>query len=132
MSNIPKQKRPLSPHLQVYKPQMTSMTSIMNRITGVALSFGLIMFTWWLCALAGGIETHMQFQNFAGSWYGQFLLMGFSFSLIYHLLNGIRHLMWDAGNGIDIASAYRSGWLVIFGTALLTLVIWAKAYGLIF
>jgi succinate dehydrogenase / fumarate reductase cytochrome b subunit len=108
------------------------MTWIMIRITGVALSFGLIMFSWWLCALAGGIETHMQFQNFAGSWYGQFLLMGFSFSLIYHLLNGIRHLMWDAGNGIDIASAYRSGWLVIFGTALLTLVIWAKAYGLIF
>lgn len=132
MTSIPKKKRPLSPHLQVYRPQMTSILSILNRATGVALALGLVMVTCWLCALASGAQSHADFHNFVAGWCGQVLLLGFSFSLIFHLLNGVRHLMWDTGSGLDLPSAYRSGWLVIIGSGLLTLLVWAKAYGLIF
>jgi len=93
MSGITKKKRPLSPHLQVYKPQMTSMTSIFHRLTGVALFTGCFFVAWWLFAIANSGSHFFTFHDFATSICGQILLLGWSFSLIYHLLNCMRHLM---------------------------------------
>lgn len=121
-------QRPLSPHLQVYKPQLTSMMSIMHRITGSALAIGLIVPTWWLVSITQGPDSFMQFQEFMRSPVGIFLLAGWAFSLIYHLLNGLRHLMWDTGRGLSVTETYRSGWYVILGTVLVTGVLIYSAY----
>jgi succinate dehydrogenase / fumarate reductase cytochrome b subunit len=117
--------RPLSPHLQVYKPQITSVLSIMHRITGVALALGSLLLVWWLIAVASGAEAFDTVQGFIGSWIGLILLFGWSFALFYHLCNGIRHLFWDAGKGFDLPTVARSGWAVIVAASALTLVAWA-------
>lgn len=121
----PEVQRPLSPHLQVYRPQLTSVLSITHRATGVAnalLSLGLV---WWLLALMAGPGAYARFTAFFGSVVGQVLLVAATFSLMYHLCNGVRHLFWDTGRGLDIATAYRSGYAVIAGSLLLTVAIWA-------
>jgi succinate dehydrogenase / fumarate reductase, cytochrome b subunit len=89
--------RPLSPHLQIYRPQITSVLSISHRATGLALSLGTLLLVWWLVALARGPEAFASVQSFVGSWLGRLLLLGWTFSLFFHLANGIRHLCWDAG-----------------------------------
>ena len=119
--------RPLSPHIQVYQPQITSVLSITHRITGVALSVGTLLLVWWLIAAASGPEAYARVQGFAGSWFGYLLLFAWSISLFYHLCNGIRHLFWDAGYGFELPTAYASGWAVIAATAVLTLVAWIAA-----
>jgi succinate dehydrogenase / fumarate reductase cytochrome b subunit len=119
--------RPLSPHLQVYKPQITSLLSISHRATGVALSAGTILLIWQLLAAASGPEAFYQFQGFIGSWFGLTLLAAWSFSMFFHLANGIRHLAWDAGYGYDLETTYRSGVFVIVLTVALTLVAWFAA-----
>lgn len=116
--------RPLSPHLQVYKPQLTSMLSIMHRGTGIALAVGTLMLSCWILSLASGPAAYDEFAGFAGSWFGQFLLLGWTFSLFYHLANGIRHLLWDAGWGLDIDAAYTSGYMVIAASVVLTVATW--------
>lgn len=121
-------QRPLSPHLQVYKPQLTSMMSIMHRITGFALAIGLIVPTWWLVSITQGPDDFMHFQRFMRSGIGLLLLAGWAFSLIYHLLNGLRHLMWDTGRGLSVEDTYRSGWYVILGSILVTAVLIYSAY----
>ena len=130
MSETPSQKiaRPLSPHLQVYKPQMTSVTSILHRATGVALTAGLLMFAWWLVAAAIGPGPYDVFMNFAGSPLGKLLLFGFTLAFYYHLANGIRHLIWDTGLLFKIENAYRAGYIVLLFTAILTALTWFCAY----
>jgi len=116
--------RPLSPHLQVYKPQITSALSIFHRITGVALAVGTILLVWWLAAAAAGPDSYAGIQGFIGSWIGLILLFGWTAALFYHLCNGIRHLFWDAGRGFELPDVYRSGYAVLIATGVLTLLCW--------
>ena len=120
--------RPLSPHLQVYRPQLTSMLSILHRITGVALAVGTLLLVYWLAAAAGGPESYAAAQGFIGSFFGQLLLFGWTIALFYHLANGIRHLFWDAGYGFELPTVQRSGLAVLAATAVLTVVSWIAAY----
>src|ERR1700746_525448 len=116
--------RPLSPHLQIYRWQLTSVLSILHRATGVALSAGTILLVWWLVAAASGPGAYEGVENFLGSWLGLLLLFGWTASLFYHLCNGIRHPVWDTGHGLDLKSTHLGGWLVVGGTAMLTLIAW--------
>lgn len=125
---MPLAERPLSPHLQVYRPQLTSVLSILHRITGVALAVGTLLLVWWLAAAASGAEAFGAAQGFIGSVIGRLLLFGWTFALFYHLANGIRHLFWDAGYGYELTAAYRSGWLVVAAAAGLTVIVWLIAY----
>jgi succinate dehydrogenase cytochrome b subunit len=115
-------KRPLSPHLQVYKPQLTSVLSITHRGTGVFLSLGSLFLTCWLVGLATSEAAFTNLQQHCTAWYGKIILIAFIFSIFYHLANGIRHLFWDAGKGLDIATAYKSGYAVIASSLILTAV----------
>jgi succinate dehydrogenase / fumarate reductase cytochrome b subunit len=122
--------RPLSPHLQIYKPQLTSVLSITHRATGVALVLGTLLLVWWLVAAATGQNAFDDVQEFIGSWLGRFLLFGWSYALFYHLCNGIRHLFWDAGKGIELEAAYFSGRFVIAASIGLTAAVWIWAYSI--
>src|SRR5881275_2269278 len=112
--------RPLSPHLQVYRWQLTSVLSILHRASGVALSVGAILLVWWLVSAAQGPETYRGIQTFLGSWIGRIVLFGWSLALFYHLCNGLRHLWWDTGRGLELRSVYASGWAVVAATVVLT------------
>ena len=116
--------RPLSPHLQIYRWQLTSVLSILHRATGVALSVGAILLVWWLGAASDGPGPYAAFQHFMGSWLGLLLLFGWSASLFYHLCNGIRHLWWDTGHGFELKTAYATGWAVVAASAALTVIAW--------
>ena len=120
--------RPLSPHLQVYKPQLTSVLSILHRATGIALSVGTLLLVWWLVAAASSPAAFESVQAFIASWLGRLLLFGWTFSLFYHLCNGIRHLFWDAGRGFDLPAAYASGWFVVLASVALTVIAWVWGY----
>lgn len=128
MTDQPQSNRPLSPHLQVYKPQYTSILSITHRATGVALAVGTLLLIYWLVGAAGGPESYAAAQGFIGSFFGRLLLFGWSAALFYHLCNGIRHLFWDAGYGFELAEVYRSGWAVVVAAAGLTLIAWIAGY----
>lgn len=123
-------KRPLSPHLQIYKPQITSFTSILHRATGVALSVGTLVLVYWLSAIAGGEEAYKSAQELLGSVVGLVLLFGWSFALFYHLCNGIRHLFWDAGYGFEIETTRKTGRTVLAVSTILTVGAWALAYAM--
>jgi succinate dehydrogenase / fumarate reductase cytochrome b subunit len=114
--------RPLSPHLQIYKLQITSVLSILHRFSGVALAVGTLPLVWWLLAAASGPASYAHAQAFLGSWLGVLLLIGWAYALFFHLCNGIRHLVWDAGRGLDIATTYATGWAVVAASAGLTLI----------
>ena len=116
--------RPLSPHLQIYRWQLTSVLSILHRAAGIALGVGAILLVWWLGAVADGPAPYAAFQGFIGSWFGLLLLFGWSVALFYHLCNGIRHLVWDTGRGLELPTVYASGWAVLAATAVLTVVAW--------
>jgi len=126
--SMEKSQRPLSPHLQIYRPQLTSVLSVMHRATGVALVFGTLLLVYWLLAAASGAHAYASAQALLGSWIGRIVLLGFSFALFFHLCNGIRHLFWDAGLGFELRTAYASGKAVIIVSVLLTLAAWAMAY----
>lgn len=115
-------RRPLSPFMigPYYKPQMTSLMSITHRATGVFLSvIGAPLMVWWILATAGGPEAFARFEAVVGSPLGMLALAATVFCLCYHLLNGIRHLVWDTGRALDVRTAYTLGWLVLIGTAVL-------------
>ena len=112
--------RPLSPHLQIYRPQLTSVLSISHRISGIVLSAGLIGVVAWLMAVASGPEAYERFLGLASHSLGKIALVAWTFALFYHLLNGIRHLLWDAGWLLDIKKAYASGYAVVTGAVILT------------
>src|SRR5215469_10263392 len=123
-------ERPLSPHLQIYKPQLTSMLSIAHRGAGVALALGTPFLVWWLIAAASAGDAFTAAQSFFGSWLGLLLLFGWSFAFFYHLANGIRHLMWDTGYGLDLRTTYVSGWIVLAASSVLTFVAWVAGLAL--
>lgn len=116
--------RPLSPHLQVYRWQLTSVMSILHRVTGVGLAVGAVLLVSWFGSASDGPAQFAQFQGFLGSLVGLVILFGCSVALFYHLCNGIRHLVWDTGHGLELASVYASGWTVIVATAVLTIIVW--------
>ena len=122
-------ERPLSPHLQVYRWQITMVMSILHRATGVALTIGAFGLAWWLLAMAAGGEQAAQATACLASPLGKVALFGFSLALVYHLLNGIRHLLWDAGWGFEIPEFYASGWTVAALAVVLTVAIWVVAKG---
>jgi succinate dehydrogenase / fumarate reductase cytochrome b subunit len=116
--------RPLSPHLQVYRPQLTSVLSISHRISGIVLSAGLLVVVAWLLALAAGPERFASLNSLLSSVPVLILMLAWTAALFFHLLNGIRHLLWDAGWLLDLRGAYASGWTVVGLAAVLTLVSW--------
>ncbi len=122
------QDRPLSPHLQVYRPQLTSVMSISHRVCGVALSVGSLLLIYWLSAAAAGPEAFSRAQGMLGGFFGQIILFLFTYALFYHLCNGVRHLYWDSGNGLEIDAVYRTGYIVIGVSIALTLLVWILAY----
>jgi len=124
---MPKGQRPLSPHLQIYRPQISSVLSILHRLTGIGLMFGAAWLTWWLTALAAGPDAYAAQQRFAGSLIGQVMLAGFAWALFYHLCNGIRHLAWDAGYGFALPAMRKSGWSVVAASVALTVLAWVVA-----
>jgi succinate dehydrogenase / fumarate reductase cytochrome b subunit len=118
----------LSPHLQIYRLQLTSGLSILHRFTGIALSLGAVALVLWLLAAASGPEDFAAAQAWAGCWVGRLFLFGWSFAFFYHLANGIRHLAWDAGFGFSLKAAYASGWTVVAAAVGLTLLAWVAGY----
>jgi len=116
--------RPLSPHLQIYRWQLTSVLSILHRITGVGLAVGAVLLVSWFGSAADGTASFASFQGFLASPIGLVLLFGCSVALFYHLCNGIRHLCWDTGRGLDLKSVYASGWAVLVATVVLTVIVW--------
>lgn len=112
--------RPLSPHLQIYRPQLTSITSILTRITGNGLILGTLLFVWWLLAAASGPDYFATADVVLQSWFGKLVLTGSLWAIWYHYLAGIRHLIFDAGRGLDIPTAEKLGWGVIIGSVVLT------------
>lgn len=130
MSSANRSARPLSPHLQVYKPQLTSVLSITHRGTGIALSVGIVYLVAWLCAASSSSGTYALFAGFNASVVGRIFLFGWTFCLFFHLFNGIRHLFWDAGYGFELKTAYNSGWAVVGASLASTIAAWFLAYAI--
>ena len=123
-NSTPARPRPLSPNIQIYRPQLTSVLSIANRITGVILSLGAVGLVIWLSAAAAGPQTYGVVQSVIGSWAGQVVLFGCTFAFFLHLCGGIRHLVWDTVHGFELRSIYISGWTVVGSSAALTVAAW--------
>lgn len=115
--------RPLSPHLQVYRWPLSMALSILHRATGVFLAAGTVALVWWLTAVAAGGESHAAFARCAASLPGQVVLFGWVAALMLHLLNGIRHLLWDMGIGFDKPTTQATGWAVVIGAVVLTVIV---------
>ena len=124
-------QRPLSPHLQVYQPQLTSTLSIMHRLTGLFLCLGAIAVIGWVWMLAAGPDAFSAYAAFAGSPFAKGLLAASVFALTFHLGNGIRHLFWDAGAGFNLSTVYRSGWTVVAFACIATVVLLASLRGVL-
>jgi succinate dehydrogenase / fumarate reductase cytochrome b subunit len=122
-------ERPLSPHLQVYRWQITMVMSILHRASGIVLTLGAFGLAWWLLAMAAGGEQAARAAACLASPLGKTALFGFSLALVYHLLNGIRHLLWDIGWGYEIQEVYRSGYIVAALTVVFTVALWLLALG---
>lgn len=116
--------RPLSPHLDIYRWQWTMALSILHRATGVALTVGTLLLTWWLVSAAIGPAAFAKAQGFIGSGLGMLLLFGWTFALFYHMAAGIRHLVWDAGYSFDLPSAEKGAYIVIGASLILTVATW--------
>ncbi len=125
---MPPSARPLSPHLQVYRPQIQMVTSIVHRATGIILSVGSLLITGALLALASGPEAWSRTVSLSASWFGLLILFGWTWALAYHWLNGIRHLLQDAGWGYSIEQFVRNSWISMIGSLVLTGVIWVIVY----
>jgi succinate dehydrogenase / fumarate reductase cytochrome b subunit len=119
--------RPLSPNIQIYRPQLTSVLSIANRISGVVLSAYAVGLVIWLIAAASGPEAYATIHGVIRSWVGQILLLACTFAFFLHLCGGIRHLTWDAGYGFSLRAIYTSGWTVVAATVVLTALTWVIA-----
>jgi succinate dehydrogenase / fumarate reductase, cytochrome b subunit len=129
MSGSKPKARPLSPHLQIYRPMLSTTMSILHRITGVALAVGILGMVWWLSAAATSDSYFALVQGFFYHWFGRLVLFGMSWALLHHMLGGFRHFIWDTGHGFGLKNVE---WLVrlnIIGSALLTVLIWVIAYG---
>ena len=125
---MPSPLRPLSPHLQIYRWQLTSVLSILHRLTGLALVAGTLLLVYWLVATAAGLAAFATAQELVGSILGRLLLFGWTLALFYHLANGVRHLLWDAGKGFELRTAYASGWAAVIAAVALSLLAWVLGY----
>lgn len=121
-------ERPLSPHLQIYRPMLTMMMSIVHRMTGAALYFGTLLIVWWLVALATGPGYFDYVQDIAGSFIGRLVLFGYTWALVHHALGGIRHLIWDTGRGFDLGLVEWMARLNLAGSIIITVVLWVIGY----
>lgn|SRR5512138_267398 len=124
MQSPTRSARPLSPHLQIYRWQYTMALSILHRLTGIALSVGLLLFVYWLLAIAGGRESYERALLVFAHPLTRLALVGFSFAFFYHFLNGIRHLVWDVGYGFERKSARLSGWVTFLSAVAFTALFW--------
>jgi len=122
MADVNRGNRPLSPHLQIYRPQLTSMLSILHRLTGVAMTLGAVLVVWWFIAGAMSPDYFATVDGLLTSWLGLLVLTGSMWALWYHFLNGIRHLVWDIGRGLDLDMVAKSGWAVLAGSVALSLI----------
>lgn len=123
----PPRARPLSPHLQIYRPMLTMMMSITHRITGIALYLGTLMLAWYLLAAAADARAFATASGFVGSWFGQLILLGFTWALFHHTLGGVRHFLWDSGYGMDDPGRETLAQATLAGGILLTALVWAVA-----
>jgi len=121
MAEMNRGERPLSPHLSIYRPQLTSVTSILVRITGNALIVGALLIVWWLFAAATSPEYFALADGVLTSVLGKLIMLGSIWALWYHTLGGVRHLIWDDARGLDLHTAYKLGWGVVYGSGVLTL-----------
>lgn len=117
-------KRPLSPHLQVYRMSISMLMSGLHRITGAALYLGTLLLAWWLVALAQGPKYFSFVNDIFGSWVGRIVLFGYTWALMHHMLGGIRHFIWDTGRGFDLKTVSLLSWMTILGSLISTVVIW--------
>ena len=122
MADVNRGNRPLSPHLTIYRPQLTSMTSILTRITGNAMLISALLIVWWFLAAATSPEAYAVANGFLTSWFGDLVMTVSVLGLWYHTLAGVRHLIWDNGIGLDIPTAEKMGWAVIIGSVVLTII----------
>ncbi|MEJ2623102.1 MAG: succinate dehydrogenase, cytochrome b556 subunit [Pseudolabrys sp.] len=120
--------RPLSPHLQIYKPMLTMTMSIVHRITGAAMYFGMLLLAWWLIAAASGPNAYATFQAFIGSLIGQLILFGYTWALVHHMFGGIRHLIFDTLHGFEPAEREMLALTNLVGSVAVTLAIWGVGY----
>lgn len=120
MADVTRGERPLSPHLQIYRPQMTSISSILTRITGNALIVAVLLAVWWLLAAATGPEYFETANAVVTSWFGDLVFTLSLWAVWYHYLAGLRHLIWDAGRALDIRTAETLGWVCVIGSVVLT------------
>ncbi len=120
MADVNRGNRPLSPHLTIYRPQLTSMTSIFVRITGNALIVGALLSIWWLLSAATSPEYFAVANAVMTSWFGKLVMLGTIWAIWYHTLGGVRHLIWDNAVGLDLPTAYKLGWAVVIGSFVLT------------
>jgi len=118
-------KRPLSPHLSVYRLYFTMVMSGLHRITGLGLVFGVLLLAWWLLAAAAGPDHFAVVQGLLGSWFGKLCLFGWTFSLFYHMSNGVRHMLWDMGVAMDIEGIKTGGVVMAAVAGTLTIATWA-------
>jgi succinate dehydrogenase / fumarate reductase cytochrome b subunit len=118
---MPARGRPTSPHVWLYRWQIGNTLSILHRFTGAALGLGLVALSYWFVSLAGGPASYAAAARLLASPVGLVLLLGWTFSFLYHLLNGVRHLFWDAGKGFERTQRHLSGWLAVLGAIVLTL-----------
>ena len=123
-NSTPATPRPLSPNIQIYRPQLTSVLSIANRVTGLILSFGAGGLVVWLSAAATGPQTYGVVQGVIESWAGQVVLFGCTFAFFLHLCGGIRHFVWDTVHGFELRSIYISGWTIVAASVVLTAAAW--------
>lgn len=121
MADETQTNRPLSPHLTIYRPQMTSMSSILTRITGIALLLGALLVVAWFLAAATSAESFAKVDGLMTSWFGDLVMTGSLWALWYHALAGLRHLYWDTGRGLELATANMLGWGLIVGSIVLTI-----------
>jgi succinate dehydrogenase / fumarate reductase cytochrome b subunit len=121
--------RPLSPHLQIYRGGLTMLMSIVHRATGIALYAGTLLLVWWLSAAATSDEYFALVQAVFGSWIGQLILFGFTWSLVHHTIGGIRHLIWDTGRGFDLPAVETGARITLGSSIVITILLWIIAYG---
>ena len=120
MADVNRGNRPLSPHLTIYRPQMTSISSIFVRITGNALLAATLLLIAWLLAASTSAAAFERVQYVITSWFGDLVFLLSLWALWYHMLGGLRHLIWDTGRGLELKTAERMGWMMIVGSLLLT------------
>ena len=130
MADVDRGNRPLSPHLTIYRRHLSMMMSIMHRITGCGLALGGVLVVWWFLAAARGPEPFAFADGLLTSWIGGLILILSMVALWYHFFNGIRHLVWDTGAGLEKHKATKAAWVTLTASVVLTVLVWVAGYAL--